>query len=112
MLETVILSLLSALGIVLIIWCICGRLLLPMDGEGFCVIFADRSEESNRQIRAYTYLLHSGLMQIPLCVVDLGLDPDERKRLETYETANLWVFSPQQWVDFIETESFGRVSGT
>ena len=43
MVETVILSVLAAMGIVLIVWCISGALLLPAGGRGYSVLFADVS---------------------------------------------------------------------
>lgn len=112
LLETVILALFCALGIVLVFWCALGAAVLPYRGNGYCVLFADDHCSSIRQVRAYAYLLHSGLLDVPLCIVDFGLPPEERSRLERSDHLKLRVLSPQQWADFIETENWNRVSGT
>ena len=113
MVETVILSVLAAMGIVLIVWCISGALLLPAGGHGYSVLFADGSDVSRRQIRAYLYLLRSGLSRLPLMVVDCGLSEGDLRTLRTAaaESTELRVFTPLEWEEYRETEREARVFG-
>jgi len=114
MLETCVLALLSALGIVLLFWCAAGFWMLPCAGEGYCVLYATDAADSLRQIRSYRYLTNSGMIRIPMFVVDCGMQQEDKTLLlqEMDRHPQLRLYSLQQWEDFIETERKERVSRT
>jgi len=114
MVESIVVALLSALGVVLLFWCIVGILILPAGGEGYSVLFARDSEQDLRRIRASLFLRHSGLCTLPLLVVNCGLSETFLVELsaKALDSDSFRLLSPQEWEDFIETERNGRVSGT
>ena len=81
MVLTAIVSLLAALGLVLLVWCLTGAWLLPSGGSGYSVRFPDGSEESWRSVRAGLFLLRSGLSRQTLFLVDCGLSAAQRRQL-------------------------------
>lgn len=70
MIETAMLALLSALGILLLITCLFGFLMLPAWGNGYCLIIADDTADVLTQIRSVRFLICSGLLRLPLYVAD------------------------------------------
>ena len=114
MIETCLLAVLSALGIVLIVWCIAGFRMLPTEGDGYCVLFSDSSEACLSQLRSYRFLLSSGLIRLPLYIVDVGFRDEDRLywAFQAENHGDIRLFSLKQWVDFIETERLKRVSRT
>ena len=106
MLETCILAILSALGVVLLFWCAAGFLLLPCRGDGYCVLYAQNAEVCLRQIHAYRFLFNSSLVRMPMYVVDCGLETEDTLFLqqEIKRYGEFRFYSLRQWLDFLETE--------
>lgn len=113
MVGTMVVSLLSALGVLLIAVCIVGVWLLPVEGQGYSVLFADGSTASRRRIRAYLFLLRCGLSRLPLMVVDCGLEKEDRFFLQrSADRQEVRLFTPQEWENYREMERGAGVFGS
>lgn len=113
MVLTAIVSLLAALGLVLLVWCLTGAWLLPSGGSGYSVRFPDGSEESWRSVRAGLFLLRSGLSRQTLFLVDCGLSEAQRRQLAQLcaDSPSVRLLTPEEWDEYQERERQFRVSG-
>lgn len=113
MVGTMIVSLLSTLGILLIVLCAAGAVLLPAGGKGYSVLFADGSAVSRKRIRAYFFLLRTGLSRLPLMVVDCGLGDEDRSMLQRAANGlEIRLFTLQEWENYREMERKVGVHGS
>ena len=113
MVGTVLVSFLCTLGIVLLLLCLLGALLLPPVGRGCCLIRVSTDVDC-RAVRGQLRLIGCGLSRLPLVVVDCGLPPAEAASLRASmrRCALAYYFTEQQWKDYKETECHTGVSGT
>ena len=113
MVGTMVISLLSTLGVLLIAACVAGGLLLPTGGRGYSVLFADGSKVSWRQIRGCLFLVHCGLSRLPLMVVDCGLEEGDRFLLQRMANGReMRLFTPREWENYREMERDAGVLGS
>lgn len=71
MVLQVIVCALAAAGLLLIVWCAVGRLLLPVSGDAVSVYAINGSEkELTQTVRAFEWLCQSGLLAGTLYVLD------------------------------------------
>lgn len=73
-------SFLAVAGVVLCLWCLAGCFLLPFGGKDLQLTLrvCDHASKLERQLRAYSWLRGSGLLQAELTVLDCGLDEEGR----------------------------------
>ena len=113
MVGTMMISLLSTLGILLIAACVAGAVLLPAGGRGYSVLFADGSKTSWRQIRGSLFLIRCGLSRLPLMVVDCGLGDEDRSMLQRAANGlEIRLFTLQEWENYREMERKAGVHGS
>lgn len=113
MAGVVLLSFLAALGVVLLIVCVCGWLWLPCDCAGYSVICVV-SERDLRSVRAYLFLLRCGIIRLPLMLVDCSSEPAVHDGLILLHgcSGEVRYFTPEKWQEYIETERSTGVLGT
>ena len=79
----ILMAVLAAFGLFCAAWVLFG-FLLPGQ-QGAAAVYLCRGEASEEAvIHRYLWLYNTGLIRCPLILVDCGLTPAERKRLETY----------------------------
>lgn len=112
MIQAAILSLLSALGILLILWCMLGWIFFPASGEGYCVLFFHQM--SRRRLNGHLLLRHWGFQRLPLILVCLEEDETLYQELEIHiaHEKGVLLLSQQEWDAFRETERSDGVPGT
>lgn len=75
MVLQVILCALAAAGLLLVVWCVVGRLLLPVSRSLVSVyVLRGDGQELEQTVRAFEWLCESGLMAGTLVVVDCAQD--------------------------------------
>ncbi len=75
MVLQVILCALAAGGLLLVVWCVVGRLLLPVSRSLVSVyVLRGDAQELEQTVRAFEWLCESGLMAGTLLVVDCAQD--------------------------------------
>ena len=75
MVLQVILCALAAGGVLLIVWCVIGRMLLPVSRSLVSVyVLRDDAQELEQTVRAFEWLCESGLMAGTLAVIDCAQD--------------------------------------
>ena len=79
MIQAAMLSLLSALGILLLLWCLLGWIFCPAAGEGYCVLFFHKRSRS--RLNGHLLLRHWGLQRLPLILVCMEQDSECIRRL-------------------------------
>ena len=110
MLETAIVAVLAAMGILLLCFCAAAAALMPAGGRGWCVLFADGSKETGRQVRGWRLLQRLGLCRLPVIVVDCGLSEAQRfEILYAQRGTDVRCLTPEQWKELREREE--RESG-
>ena len=107
MIETAILALLAALGILLVFGSLLGWLMLPVRGSGFCLIHAE--EDSLPQIRGLRFLVCSGLLRLPLYVMDHTADGRYTALFAHDPYVILLPFG--EWEELLDTERLERACG-
>ena len=112
MAGVIVLSFLAALGIVLLIVCICGWLWLPADGRGYCVIYAAKPKDL-RTVRAYLFLMRCGAVRLPLIVVDDAKDTvlSEALQLQLCSGDAVCIVPAALWEEQIGMERLTGVFG-
>ena len=112
MAGVMLVSFLAALGVVLLVGCICAWLWLPADGSGRCVILV-RTRRDLRSVRAYLFLFRCGMIRLPLILV---IDSAEQYVYDDLPMIiggeDVCCFTPKQWEDFLDTERNSGVFGT
>lgn len=73
---------LAAAGVVLLLWCLLGALLLPAAGPGLAAVYRCGGDAPalERTVRAFVWLRESGLTEMELTVVDCGMSPQALAR--------------------------------
>ncbi len=78
MFGTVLLCAAAAAGILLFFWCLIGVLLLPLSGRRnpMCAVFRAAGDAGSleREVRAFEWLCHTGLVRGRILIVDCGLN--------------------------------------
>lgn len=83
MVLQVIVCALAAAGLLLIVWCAVGRLLLPVSRDVVSVyVISGGEKELTQTVRAFEWLCQSGLMSGTLFVVDNGANETLRALAE------------------------------
>jgi len=100
----VIFSLLAAAGLVLVVWCLAGRLLLPAHGVLVCCRVRGDAPELEQTVRSLSWLVESGLLRATLCIADCGLTPEARARAEA-------LAARRRYIEIVEEEC-GRATGS
>lgn len=67
---------LAAAGIILLLWCLIGFFLLPLEGTGLVTVFraSGDGQDLERQVRGHAFLKNAGVIGASLVIVDYGLD--------------------------------------
>lgn len=112
MIQAAILALLSALGILLLLWCLLGWIFFPASGDGYCVLFFHRMER--RRLSGHLMLRHWGLQRLPLILVCMESEGSLLEELERYiiRENDILLLTQQEWIVFQEMEREDGVSGT
>ncbi len=112
MIQAAILSLLSALGVMLLLWCLLGWIFFPASGEGYCVLFFRKM--SVRRLNSHLLLRHWGFQRLPLILV--CVEPDhalyDELAIHIAHENGVLLLTMQEWNTFRETERNDSVSGT
>ena len=80
----VLLGVFSALGVLVVLWCLALLLLSPLSGRGMIAVWRLQSPGSELEfrVRCCVLLQKCGLCPARLVLVDCGLCPENRKRAE------------------------------
>ena len=113
MIGTTLLALLSALGIVFLLLCGVGALLLPSNGNGEILLFTGCAADC-RMVQLQVFLWRCGICRLPLTVVDIGLPPQLSQTVEhcLRVCSDARFVTLQQWKEWKKTELDLDVSGT
>lgn len=87
MVLDVILAVLAALGIVLLGWCLVGSFLVPARGSGYCILIYQNGHD-RRRVNACLFLQRSGLLRMPLVVIDQGMTEAELAEFRRLENGH------------------------
>ncbi len=112
MIQAAMLSLLSALGILLLLWCLLGWIFFPAAGDGYCVLFFHKMSRS--RLNGHLLLRHWGLQRLPLILVCMEQDSELYQALAEhimYENSVI-LLTQQEWHTFREMERDNGVSGS
>ncbi len=104
MIWQVLFSALAAAGLVLVVWCLAGRLLLPARGVLVCCRVRGDAPELEQTMRSLSWLVESGLLRATLRIVDCGLTPEARARAEV-------LSARRRYIEIVEEEC-GSTTGT
>ncbi len=108
MIWQVVVCTLAAAGAVLCAWCLLGALLGPVGGVGavICWRVAGEAPALEQTVRGVAWLRDTGLLDMPLELVDDGLTPPARERARRLAAAYSFIRLTGQ-----ETEAIGAGAG-
>jgi len=80
MVWQVIFCVLAAAGILLFLWCLAGTFLLPVAGDGMVIRYraSGGAPALEQTVRSFLWLRETGLIDMPLQIIDDGLDQEAR----------------------------------
>ena len=75
---------LAAAGILLFLWCLVGAFVLPVATPGLTAVYRARGEarDMEQAVRGFAWLRGTGVLEVPLQIVDCGMNEEARQRAE------------------------------
>ena len=102
--KEILICALASAGILFFCWCVLGWLLLPAFGDhaAFVLKYEGDAETMEQDFRTYQWMQGSGILRGKLCVIDLGMKPDAKRRcekllLQTKHAEMISDFSESDW---------------
>lgn len=100
MAALIALTVLGAFGLLCVLWVLFG-FLLPGQRGAAAVLMCHGEAAEEAVMRRYLWLYNTGLVRCPLLLVDCGLAPEERTRLEHFP---LILCTPEELKNKLEQE--------
>ena len=84
MIWQVIASVLGAAGLILFCWCFIGSFLLPVAGRNVTAVYVAGKDAADLEqtVRSFSWLRGTGMIEMPLKIVDCGMDEETRRLAE------------------------------
>lgn len=102
----ILLVFLAAAGVVLILWCLMGLLLLPVFGHNMLTLCFAKGEgiELENRVRAYGWLRDGKISGGRIVIVDCGLNANGLSRAQVLRERYVWVeYCPREALpDYME----------
>ena len=75
---------LAAAGLILFLWCLIGSFLLPVAGPNLTAVYRASADapDLEQAVRSFSWLHETGMIDMPLQILDCGMDPHAAMRAE------------------------------
>ena len=75
---------LAAAGVLLFLWCLLGAFVLPVETPGLTAVYRARgnAQDMEQMVRGFAWLRGTGVMDMPLQILDCGMDEEALRRAE------------------------------
>lgn len=80
MVWQVVACVLATAGLILFCWCLIGSFLLPVAGRNLTAVYlaSKDSADLEQTVRSFSWLRGTGMIEMPLKIVDCGMDEETR----------------------------------
>ena len=84
MVWQVVACVLATAGLILFCWCLIGSFLLPVAGRNLTAVYRAGGDASDLEqtVRSFSWLRGTGMIEMPLRIVDCGMDEETRRLAE------------------------------
>ena len=84
MIWQIVSCVLAAAGVLLFLWCLFGAFVLPVATPGLTAVYRARgnAQDMEQMVRGFAWLCGTGMMEMPLQILDCGMDQDALQRAE------------------------------
>ena len=93
MVWQVVACVLATAGLILFAWCLIGSFLLPVAGRNLTVVYRARGDapDLEQAVRSLAWLRGTGMVDVPLQIVDCGMEQAARQRAERLARAHPFI---------------------
>lgn len=93
MVWQVVACVLATAGLILFCWCLIGSFLLPVAGRNLTAVYAAGKDASDLEqtVQSFSWLRGTGMIEMPLRIVDCGMDEETRRLAERLARAHPYI---------------------
>ena len=93
MVWQVVACVLATAGLILFCWCLIGSFLLPVAGRNLTAVYQAGRDASDLEqtVRSFSWLRGTGMIEMPLKIVDCGMDVETRRLAERLARAHPYI---------------------
>ena len=93
MVWQVVACVLATAGLILFCWCLIGSFLLPVAGRNLTAVYlaSGDSTDLEQTVRSFSWLRGTGMIEMPLKIVDCGMDNEARRLAERLARAHPYI---------------------
>ena len=84
---------LATAGLILFCWCLIGSFLLPVAGRNLSAVYLAGKDSSDLEqtVQSFSWLRGTGMIEMPLKIVDCGMDSETRHLAERLARAHPYI---------------------
>ena len=93
MIWQVVACVLATAGLILFCWCLIGSFLLPVAGRNLTAVYMAGKDSSDLEqtVQSFSWLRGTGMIEMPLKIVDCGMDEETRHLAERLARAHPYI---------------------